>query len=615
MDRNIRSMVVWLLLGAVLVYGFWRLLLNEPSKVYNLKASEFYSLINSEQKQIESVQISKDWISGKFRQGFERNEATNFRTPRDIYSNHDLEEKLISANVEFDYQMPSRFPEWLGIFASGLIPLLIIIGFMYFISRQMQGTGNRALAFGKSRARMQSDSQPKKTFDDVAGCDEAKEDLKEVIDFLKDSKKFQRLGGRIPRGVLLVGPPGTGKTLLARAVAGEAQVPFFSISGSDFVEMFVGVGASRVRDLFETGRKHAPCIIFLDELDAVGRHRGAGIGGGHDEREQTLNQLLVEMDGFNTTESVILMAATNRPDVLDPALLRPGRFDRQIVVDFPDVRGREGIFKVHVKGKVPLTEDVDVNVLARSTPGFSGADIANMVNEAAILAARRNQDKVDMKCFEEAKDRVLMGPERKSIIISDSEKKITAYHEAGHALLSHLIPEADPNYKCTIIPRGRSLGVTQKLPTEEKYNYGKTYLEAEIAVRLGGRVAEEMKFGEPSTGAKDDLERATDMARRMVCDWGMSEKLGPLTFGKKEEQIFLGKELATHKDYSERTAVEIDREIRRIIENCLARAELLLKENEFRLDKLANALLERESLNAKDIEELMKEESVEAEVV
>jgi len=608
-------MVVWLLLGAVLVYGFWRLLLNEPSKVYNLKASEFYSLINSEQKQIESVQISKDWISGKFRQGFERNEATNFRTPRDIYSNHDLEEKLISANVEFDYQMPSRFPEWLGIFASGLIPLLIIIGFMYFISRQMQGTGNRALAFGKSRARMQSDSQPKKTFDDVAGCDEAKEDLKEVIDFLKDSKKFQRLGGRIPRGVLLVGPPGTGKTLLARAVAGEAQVPFFSISGSDFVEMFVGVGASRVRDLFETGRKHAPCIIFLDELDAVGRHRGAGIGGGHDEREQTLNQLLVEMDGFNTTESVILMAATNRPDVLDPALLRPGRFDRQIVVDFPDVRGREGIFKVHVKGKVPLTEDVDVNVLARSTPGFSGADIANMVNEAAILAARRNQDKVDMKCFEEAKDRVLMGPERKSIIISDSEKKITAYHEAGHALLSHLIPEADPNYKCTIIPRGRSLGVTQKLPTEEKYNYGKTYLEAEIAVRLGGRVAEEMKFGEPSTGAKDDLERATDMARRMVCDWGMSEKLGPLTFGKKEEQIFLGKELATHKDYSERTAVEIDREIRRIIENCLARAELLLKENEFRLDKLANALLERESLNAKDIEELMKEESVEAEVV
>jgi len=608
-------MVVWLLLGAVLVYGFWRLLLNEPSKVYNLKASEFYSLINSEQKQIESVQISKDWISGKFRQGFERNEATNFRTPRDIYSNHDLEEKLISANVEFDYQMPSRFPEWLGIFASGLIPLLIIIGFMYFISRQMQGTGNRALAFGKSRARMQSDSQPKKTFDDVAGCDEAKEDLKEVIDFLKDSKKFQRLGGRIPRGVLLVGPPGTGKTLLARAVAGEAQVPFFSISGSDFVEMFVGVGASRVRDLFETGRKHAPCIIFLDELDAVGRHRGAGIGGGHDEREQTLNQLLVEVDGFNTTESVILMAATNRPDVLDPALLRPGRFDRQIVVDFPDVRGREGIFKVHVKGKVPLTEDVDVNVLARSTPGFSGADIANMVNEAAILAARRNQDKVDMKCFEEAKDRVLMGPERKSIIISDSEKKITAYHEAGHALLSHLIPEADPNYKCTIIPRGRSLGVTQKLPTEEKYNYGKTYLEAEIAVRLGGRVAEEMKFGEPSTGAKDDLERATDMARRMVCDWGMSEKLGPLTFGKKEEQIFLGKELATHKDYSERTAVEIDREIRRIIENCLARAELLLKENEFRLDKLANALLERESLNAKDIEELMKEESVEAEVV
>ncbi|MGB9597929.1 MAG: ATP-dependent zinc metalloprotease FtsH, partial [Candidatus Poribacteria bacterium] len=479
MNKSVRGMIVWLLLGAVLVYGFWRLLLNEPSRTYNLKAGEFYNIIsNPDQKEIESVKIGKDWINGKFNPGYEREGTRTFKTPRDIYSNFELEEKLLYAKIDFDYQTPSRFPEWLGIFASGLVPLLIIIGFMYFISRQMQGTGNRALAFGKSRARMQSDGQSKKTFDDVAGCDEAKEDLKEVIEFLKEPKKFQRLGGRIPRGVLLVGPPGTGKTLLARAVAGEAGVPFFSISGSDFVEMFVGVGASRVRDLFETGRKHAPCIIFLDELDAVGRHRGAGIGGGHDEREQTLNQLLVEMDGFNTTDSVILMAATNRPDVLDPALLRPGRFDRQIVVDLPDVKGREGIFKVHTYGnKVPLADDVDLSLLARSTPGFSGADIANMVNEAAILAARKNKDKVDMECMEEAKDRVLMGPERKSLIISDSEKRITAYHEAGHALLSYLIPEADPNYKCSIIPRGRALGITQKLPAEEKHNYGKAYLE------------------------------------------------------------------------------------------------------------------------------------------
>ncbi|MEK7395541.1 MAG: ATP-dependent zinc metalloprotease FtsH [Candidatus Poribacteria bacterium] len=606
-------MIVWLLLGAVLVYGFWRLLLNEPARVYNLKAGDFFSIIsNPDQKEIESIKIGKEWVNGKFNPGYEREGIKTFKTTRDIYSNYDLEEKLIYAKIDFDYQNPSRFPGWLGLLASGLVPLLIIIGFMYFISRQMQGTGNRALAFGKSKARMQTESQSKTTFDDVAGCDEAKEDLKEVIEFLKEPKKFQRLGGRIPRGVLLVGPPGTGKTLLARAVAGEAGSPFFSISGSDFVEMFVGVGASRVRDLFETGRKHAPCIIFLDELDAVGRHRGAGIGGGHDEREQTLNQLLVEMDGFNTTDSVILMAATNRPDVLDPALLRPGRFDRQIVVDLPDVKGREGIFKVHTHGnKVPLSDNVDISILARSTPGFSGADIANMVNEAAILAARRNKDKVDMQCMEEAKDRVLMGPERKSLIISDSEKRITAYHEAGHALLSHLIPEADPNYKCSIIPRGRALGTTMKLPTEEKHNYGKAYLEAELAVRLGGRVAEMIRFGEPSTGARDDLERSTDMARKMVCEWGMSEKLGPLTFGKREEQIFLGKELSTHKDYSEATALEIDKEIRSIVEQALSRAETLLNENVYKLDKLANALLERETLNAKEINELMEVEPIE----
>ncbi len=412
--------------------------------------------------------------------------------------------------------------------------------------------------------------------------------------------------------MLLVGPPGTGKTLLARAVAGEADVAFFSISGSDFVEMFVGVGASRVRDLFETGRRHAPCILFLDELDAVGRHRGAGIGGGHDEREQTLNQLLVEMDGFNNNKGVILMAATNRPDVLDPALLRPGRFDRQIVVDFPDVRGREGIFKVHTKGKVPLSDDVDLTILARGTPGFSGADIANMVNEAALLAARKDKEAVDMESMENAKDRILMGPERRSMIISESEKKLTAYHEAGHALLSHLIPEADPNYKCTIIPRGRALGVTMKLPAEERHNYTKSYLEAEITVKLGGRVAEQMKFGEPSTGAKDDLERSTDMARRMVCEWGMSEKMGPLTFGKKEEQIFLGREIAQHKDYSEDTAIEIDKEVRSIVEGCLARAESLLEKNKNKLERLAGALLDRESLNAQEIGDVIEKGAISA---
>lgn len=618
MNRSVRTMIVWLLVGIVLAYTFWRFLLNDTTRIYSMKASEFYNLIDPDknpQKQIEYVEIQKDFIFGKFIPGYGPSTGEReFKIPRDIYSNYEIEGKLLAGGIDFNYQQPSRFPEWLGFLAGGLFPLLLLIGFMYFISRQMQGTGNRALAFGKSKARLNSDNQPKKTFSDVAGCDEAKEDLKEVIDFLRDAKKFQRLGGRIPKGVLLVGPPGTGKTLLARAVAGEAGVPFFSISGSDFVEMFVGVGASRVRDLFETGRKHAPCIIFLDELDAVGRHRGAGIGGGHDEREQTLNQLLVEMDGFNTTEGVILMAATNRPDVLDPALLRPGRFDRQIVVDFPDVKGREGIFTVHINNKIRVSEDVDIPLLARSTPGFSGADIANMVNEAALLAARTNKDSVDMESMEEAKDRILMGPERKSLIISENEKKLTAYHEAGHAILSHIIPEADPNYKCTIIPRGRALGVTQKLPLEEKHNYTKSYLEAELAVKLGGRVAEQMKFGEPSTGAKDDLERATEVSRKMVCEWGMSEKMGPLTFGKREEQIFLGREIAQHKDYSEETAIEIDREVRRIMEEALNKAETLLKDNEYKLDKLASALLERESLNAQEISAIMEEDEITAKV-
>lgn len=605
MNRSVRGMIVWLLIGVVLAYGALRLVTSSTPTVETIKASEFYNTIKNRPEEISSLEIDKDWITGTYSIE-KRGSFENFRVPRDLNSEFPLAETLIASGIEFSYPEPSGFPEWLGFFIGGFLPLLLLIGFMYFISRQMQGTGNRAMAFGKSKARLHSENQPKKTFDDVAGCDEAKEDLKEIIEFLQDAKKFQKLGGRIPRGVLLIGPPGTGKTLLASAVAGEASVPFFSISGSDFVEMFVGVGASRVRDLFETGRHHAPCIIFLDELDAVGRHRGAGIGGGHDEREQTLNQLLVEMDGFNTTEGVILMAATNRPDVLDPALLRPGRFDRQIVVDYPDVRGREAIFKVHTGDKVPLADDVDLSILARGTPGFTGADIANMVNEAALLAARNNREDVNMACLEDAKDRILMGPERKSMIISESEKKLTAYHEAGHALLSYLIPEADPNYKCTIIPRGRALGVTQKLPLEEKHNYGKAYLEAELSVRLGGRVAELMEFGEPSTGAKDDLEKSTNMARKMVCEWGMSEKMGPLTFGKKEEQIFLGKEFAKHQDYSEETAKEIDREVRKIVSDCMDKAESLLNENESKLTKLAEALLERETLTGQEINELME---------
>ena len=443
-------------------------------------------------------------------------------------------------------------------------PILLMIGFWIFIMRQMQSGGNKALSFGKSRAKLSSSSQKKVTFKDVSGVDEAKEELQEIIEFLKEPQKFQKLGGRIPKGVLLMGPPGTGKTLLARAVAGEANVPFFSISGSDFVEMFVGVGASRVRDLFEQGKKNAPCIVFIDEIDAVGRHRGAGLGGGHDEREQTLNQLLVEMDGFESNEGVILVAATNRPDVLDPALLRPGRFDRRIVVNRPDVKGREGILAVHTK-KIPLGDDVNIHVLARGTSGFSGADLANLVNEAALNAARYNQKVVRMLDFEFAKDKVLMGSERRSMIINDEEKKVTAVHEAGHALLAVLLPHADPVHKVTIIPRGMALGVTMQLPVDDKHNYSRDYLNDQIAILLGGRIAEEITTKGMTTGAGNDLERSTELARKMVCEWGMSDALGPLTFGKKEEQIFLGREIAQHKDYSEDTAIRIDQEIKRII--------------------------------------------------
>ena len=475
-----------------------------------------------------------------------------------------------------------------------------MIGFWIFFMRQMQSGGNKALSFGKSKAKLSSSAQKKVTFKDVAGVDEAKDELQEIIEFLREPQKFQKLGGRIPKGVLLMGPPGTGKTLLARAVAGEANVPFFSISGSDFVEMFVGVGASRVRDLFEQGKKNAPCIVFIDEIDAVGRHRGAGLGGGHDEREQTLNQLLVEMDGFESNEGVILVAATNRPDVLDPALLRPGRFDRRIVVNRPDVKGREGILAVHTK-KIPLSDDVDVAVLARGTSGFSGADLANLVNEAALNAARYNQKVVRMLDFEFAKDKVLMGAERRSMIISEDEKRVTAIHEAGHALLTVMLPHADPIHKVTIIPRGMALGLTQQLPIDEKHNYSREYLEDQIAILLGGRIAEEITIGSITTGAGNDLERATELARRMVCEWGMSDAMGPLTFGKKEEQIFLGREIAQHQDYSEDTALRIDQEVKRFVTDNYTRAQAILTEHKQQLLDMADALLARETLDADQV--------------
>jgi cell division protease FtsH len=509
-----------------------------------------------------------------------------------------LQDKAVMLSVK-----EVRSGDWVLILLNAL-PLLLLAGFVFFLMRQMQAGGNKALSFGKSRARLLSAQQKKATFKDVAGSDEAKEELQEIIEFLKDPQKFQKLGGRIPKGVLLVGPPGTGKTLLARAIAGEANVPFFSISGSDFVEMFVGVGASRVRDLFEQGKKNAPCIIFIDEIDAVGRHRGAGLGGGHDEREQTLNALLVEMDGFESNEGVILIAATNRPDVLDPALLRPGRFDRRVVVARPDVKGREEILRVHTR-KVPLSDDVELSIIARGTPGFSGADLANLVNEAALWAARQNRKFVAMADFEMAKDKVLMGVERKSMILSDEEKKNTAYHEAGHALVAAKTPGADPVHKVTIIPRGMALGLTMQLPEADKHTYTKEYLEGMLAVLMGGRTAEEIFLGHITTGAGNDIERATDIARNMVCEWGMSQ-LGPLAYGKKEEAIFLGREIAQHRDFSEDTAVQIDKEVKRIVSQAYEKARNLLETNRDTLDRIAQALLVREVLDANEVKMLME---------
>jgi len=593
-NSTVKTIVVWAVILSSIIVLYQVIKSNGPNKEKELNFSDFMSEVD--QGTITKLTISLENYEAK---GTLRDGST-FRTAVPPNYPHMID-VLTEKKVPFIYQPISSGNWQTALMFFG--PVLLLGAFWFFMIRQMQTGGNKALSFGKSRARLLSMQQKKVTFKDVAGVEEAKEELREIIEFLREAQKFQKLGGRIPKGVLLVGPPGTGKTLLARAVAGEANVPFFSISGSDFVEMFVGVGASRVRDLFEQGKKNAPCIIFIDEIDAVGRHRGAGLGGGHDEREQTLNQLLVEMDGFESNEGVILMAATNRPDVLDPALLRPGRFDRRVVVSRPDVRGREEILRVHTR-KIPLAEDVDLSVLARGTPGFSGADLANMVNEAALAAARQNRKAVLQYDFELAKDKVLMGVERKSLLLTDEEKKNTAYHEAGHALVAAKMPHSDPLHKVTIIPRGMALGVTMQLPTDDRHNYYKNYLETQIAILMGGRIAEEMFLNVMSTGAGNDIERATDMARKMVCEWGMSE-LGPLTFGKKEEQIFLGREIAQHRDYSEDTAIKIDQEVRKLVNNGYTTAKQILSDNRDTLESIARALIEREVLDANEIKLLV----------
>jgi len=594
LSQSSKHIALWLVLALVFLVIF-SIFSKQQGREPEIVFSEFMSSVD--RGDVQEVVIQGHNIQGKYKNG------ERFRTfaPNDPELVKSLREKRVKIAAKPEDDSP-----WYMVLLLNWFPMLLLIGVWIFFMRQMQVGGGKAMSFGKSRAKLLTENQHRVTFNDVAGVDEAKDDLQEIIAFLKDPKKFTKLGGRIPKGCLLVGPPGTGKTLLARAVAGEAGVPFYSISGSDFVEMFVGVGASRVRDLFVQGKKNAPCIIFIDEIDAVGRHRGAGLGGGHDEREQTLNQLLVEMDGFETNEGVILIAATNRPDVLDPALLRPGRFDRRVVVPRPDIKGREGILQVHTH-KVPVSADVDIGVLARSTPGFAGADLENLVNEAALLAARNNKEKVEMDDFEMAKDKVMMGAERRSMIISDEEKRNTAYHEAGHALVAKLLPGADPIHKVTIIPRGMALGLTQQLPMDEKHTYPREYLLNNLVILFGGRVAEELVLEHMTTGAGNDIEKATDLARRMVCEWGMSEKLGPMTFGKKEEEIFLGRDFTQKVDYSENTAIEIDAEVRRIIQESYHRAKDMLKSNLGLLHKVAETLLEKEVLDGSEIDAIVRE--------
>ena len=603
MNSTTRSLLFWMVL-VVVVAVIWNL--SNPFRTADdeVAFSEFM-------RQVQTGQVNSVELTG--------NEIVGTSTSGDLFRTYappqyeGLANELIDLDVQVEARAAAASP-WATLLYSWA-PILLIIGFWVFFMRQVQSGGNKALSFGKSRAKLSTSTQKKVTFRDVAGVDEPKEELQEIIEFLREPQKFQKLGGRIPKGVLLMGPPGTGKTLLARAVAGEASVPFFSISGSDFVEMFVGVGASRVRDLFEQGKKNAPCIVFIDEIDAVGRHRGAGLGGGHDEREQTLNQLLVEMDGFESNEGVILVSATNRPDVLDPALLRPGRFDRRIVVNRPDVKGREGILGVHIR-QIPLADDVDIHVVARGTVGFCGADLAHLVNEAALNAARYNQKTVMMQDFEFAKDKVMMGSERRSLVISDEEKQVTAIHEAGHALLGAVLEHADPVHKVTIIPRGQALGLTQQLPVDDKHNYSTLYLHDQLAVLLGGRIAEEITNTAVTTGAGNDLERVTDLARKMVCEWGMSESIGPLTFGRKEEQIFLGRDFTQHQEYSEETANTIDREIKRIVTENYDRARSILEEKKKALLQIAEELLTREVLTGAQISRIISglplEEPVEA---
>jgi cell division protease FtsH len=599
LNATIKNLLLWMVI-LVLIILAWNVFKTGAAAVEEITFSRFLTQVS--QGHVQKVTIRGDEVRGTYTPAAGKRD-TSFKTYAPNYPK--LVEDLQSKGVEIEVS-PTKDSS----FVSALVmygPLILLVAIWFVIMRQMQAGGNKALSFGKSRAKLLTPTQKKVTFKDVAGVEEAKVELQEIIEYLKDPQKFQKLGGKIPKGVLLIGPPGTGKTLLARAVAGEANVPFFTISGSDFVEMFVGVGASRVRDLFEQGKKNAPCIIFIDEIDAVGRHRGAGLGGGHDEREQTLNALLVEMDGFDTNEGVILVAATNRPDVLDPALLRPGRFDRRVVVDRPDLRGREQILRVHTRN-TPLSDGVDLTVIARGTPGFSGADLANLVNEAALNAARFNKKKVEMIDFEYAKDKVMMGPERKSMIMTEDEKRNTAYHEGGHALVAAMQPDADPLHKVTIIPRGRALGVTMQLPAEDKYSHTKEYLDAMITVMMGGRIAEEKFLGHMTTGAGNDIEKATEIARKMVCEWGMSE-LGPLTFGKTEGEVFLGRDFGHDRDYSEATANLIDAEVRRIITNAYDRAKKIIDDNEKSMHRLARTLLEKEVLDGEEVLQLIAEET------